>query len=164
MGLSSDSESGEETRKKKKKKHKDREKSRKKKKKKRESENDDSDDDGKEREKRKKKRREGSEEEERLRQIALNSLISEHSREERSSTEKAKEEVVCEDIGEDVEAEVNHLAAEVDSLTAETDVTKPTELSHEEEVKKRSDQLLDDLFIYMSRERKRMDEEETQSS
>merc|ERR1711990_1404781 len=69
-------------------------------------------------------------------------------------------EVVCEDIGEDVEAEVNHLAAEVDSLTAETDVTKPTELSHEEEVKKRSDQLLDDLFIYMSRERKRMDEED----
>merc|ERR1712037_234608 len=91
--LSSDSESGEENRKKKKKKHKerekakekikDKEKSSKKKKKKRESENDDSDDDGKEREKRKKKRREGSEEEERLRQIALNSLVSEHSREER---------------------------------------------------------------------------------
>ena len=181
--LSSDSESGEENRKKKKKKHKerekvkekvkDKEKMRKKKKKKRESENDISDDDRKEREKRKKKRREGSEEEERLRQIALNSLISEHSREERSSAatlaeekcedeEKVREEIVCEDIGEDVEAEVNNLAAEVDSLTAEADdvTKKPTELSHEEEVKKRSDQLLDDLFIYMCRERKRKDEEE----
>jgi len=172
--LSSDNDSGEENRKKKKKKHKekekvkekDKEKSRKKKKKKRESENDESDDDRKEGEKRKKKRREGSEEEERLRQIALNSLISEHSREERSSAtlaevvEEVKEEVECEDIGEDVEAEVNNLAAEVDSLTAEADVTKQPELSHEEEVKKRSDQLLDDLFIYMCRERKRKDEEE----
>ena len=172
--LSSDNDSGEENRKKKKKKHKekekvkekDKERSRKKKKKKRESENDESDDDRKEGEKRKKKRREGSEEEERLRQIALNSLISEHSREERSSAtlaevvEEVKEEVECEDIGEDVEAEVNNLAAEVDSLTAEADVTKQPELSHEEEVKKRSDQLLDDLFIYMCRERKRKDEEE----
>merc|ERR1711971_1426231 len=104
--LSSDSDAEEENRKKKKKK-------------KRMSENDESDDDRKEREKRKKKRREGSEEEERLRQIALNSLISEHSREERSSAtlvedaEEVKEEVECEDIGEDVEAEVNNLAAEV---------------------------------------------------
>merc|ERR1711971_480028 len=90
-------------------------------------------------------------------------------REERSSAtlaedaEEVKEEVECEDIGEDVEAEVNNLAAEVDSLTAEADVAKPPELSHEEEVKKRSDQLLDDLFIYMCRERKRKDEEEAKN-
>merc|ERR1711994_526651 len=64
------------------------------------------------------------------------------------------------DRDEDVKAEVDHLAAEVNSLTADTNIPKSEELSHEEEVKKRSDQLLDDLFIYMCREKKRMDEED----
>ena len=178
--LSSDSESEEENRRKKKKKHKekeklkdkikDKEKTRKKKKKKRESESNDSDDNRKEQEKKKKRRREGSEEEERLRQIALNSLVSEHSREERNSealakedhgdVEEAKMDTERPSKAESVEAEVNDLAAEVDNLTGDADVTKPSALSHEEEIKKRSDQLLDDLFIYMCREKKRKDEEE----
>merc|ERR1712013_811501 len=113
-------------------------------------------DERRDRERKKKKRREGSEEEERLRQIALNSLGPEHSRERKSSAQAEDGRGRRDnDKDEDVEAEVDHLAAEVNSLTADTNIPKSEELSHEEEVKKRSDQLLDDLFIYMCREKKK---------
>jgi len=172
VDLSSGDESEGENRKKKKKKHKEKDKVRdkerervRKKKKKRESESDDSTDERRDRERKKKKRREGSEEEERLRQIALNSLGPEHSRERKSSAQAEDgRERRDNDKDEDVEAEVDHLAAEVNSLTADTNIPKSEELSHEEEVKKRSDQLLDDLFIYMCREKKKKDEEEAKKT
>ena len=158
----SDSDSEDEYKRKKKKKKSDessdneddlKRKERKKKKKKSDATSDDD-------EKRKKKKRsEESEDEAELREIALKSISSESPRKESAAVTKSPEKSVAK-VSEAEISEIKVGGAKVGDIAPPGSYNANVSLPTEEEIKNKSDQLLDDLFIYMKNEKQRKDEEE----